>query len=69
MNKKVWEWTATILSIAGAILNAFLIKQGFYIWGLANFIWIYVGIKSKMYGMALTFFVFLIVNIIGLIYW
>jgi len=69
MDKRVYEWTATSLSILGAILNAFLIKQGFYIWAVANSIWIYVGIRNKMYGMALTFFVFLIINIIGIIYW
>lgn len=69
INKKVTEWTATILSITGAILNAFLIKEGFYIWGLANFIWIIFGLKNKHYGMALTFAVFLIINIIGIIYW
>ena len=69
MDKRIYEWVATILSIEGAILNAFLIKEGFYIWGFANFIWIFVGIKNKMYGMVLTFSVFLIVNLIGIIYW
>ncbi len=69
MDKGVYEWTATILSIFGAILNAFLIKEGFYIWGVANFIWIVFGIKNKHYGMALTFFVFLVINIIGLLLW
>lgn len=69
MNKKIYEWAATILSIFGAILNAFLIKEGFYIWGVANFIWIVFGIKNKHYGIALTFTVFLIINIVGIIYW
>jgi len=34
MNKKIYEWVATSLSILGAILNAFLIKEGFIFWGL-----------------------------------
>lgn len=69
MDKKVYEWIATVLSIFGAILNAFLIREGFYVWGIANIIWIFVGLKNKMYGITLTFTVFLIINIIGLIYW
>ena len=69
LDKKKLEWIATLLSVTGAVLNAFLIKEGFYIWGVANFIWISVGLKHKMYGMALTFSVFLIINIIGIIYW
>ena len=69
MKKQYYEWTATILSIIGALMNAFLIKEGFYIWGLANFIWVYFALKNKHYGLALTFFVFFIINIIGIVYW
>lgn len=67
--EKIMEWIATFLSILGAILNAFLIKEGFYIWGVSNLIWVFVGLKQKMYGMALTFTVYFFINIIGLIYW
>ncbi|MFA5176348.1 MAG: nicotinamide mononucleotide transporter [Candidatus Nanoarchaeia archaeon] len=67
--EKIMEWIATVLSIFGAILNAFLIKEGFYIWGVSNLIWVFVGLKQKMYGMALTFTVYFFINIIGLIYW
>ena len=69
MKKQYYEWTATILSIIGALMNAFLIKEGFYIWGVANFIWVYFAMKNKHYGLALTIFVFFIINIIGIIYW
>ena len=69
INRKHLEWAATILSIFGAMMNAFLIKEGFYVWGVANFLWIGVGIKHKMWGMVLTFTVFLIINIIGIVYW
>ena len=69
MDKRIYEWAATCLSIFGAILNAFLIKEGFYIWGIANSIWVVVGIKSRMWGMALTFTVFLVINLIGIFYW
>lgn len=69
MNKKFYEWTATFFSIIGAILNALLIKEGFYIWGVANSIWVVVGVKNKMWGMALTFSVYLTINVVGIIYW
>ncbi len=67
--EKSYEWIATFLSITGAILNAFLIKEGFYLWGISNIFWVILGFKKKMYGMVLTFSVYLIINIIGLIYW
>jgi hypothetical protein len=60
---KIIEWSATILAIIGAILNAFLMKKGFYIWGAANTIWLIFAIKSKHWGMALTFFVFLVITL------
>lgn len=69
MKKQYYEWTATVLSIIGALMNAFLLKEGFYIWGVANLIWIYFGLKNKHYGLALTFSVFFIINIVGVIYW
>jgi nicotinamide riboside transporter PnuC len=69
LNKKYLEWAATILSIIGAILNAFLLKEGFYLWIVSDSMWIGIGIKNKMYGLALTFFVFLLISIIGIIYW
>ncbi|MDD5651000.1 MAG: nicotinamide mononucleotide transporter [Candidatus Nanoarchaeia archaeon] len=67
--EKIYEWIATFLSIIGAILNAFLIKEGFYIWGLSNILWVIVGIKNKMWGMVLTFSIYFIINVIGIIYW
>jgi hypothetical protein len=68
-NKILIEWAATILTIAGAILNVFLVKEGFYIWGISNILWVFFGIKYKHLGLALTFFVLLIINIVGIIYW
>jgi len=68
-NKKIFEWSATILSIAGAILNAFLLKEGFYLWIVANSLWIVVGVKQKMWGLVLTYITFLAISFVGIIYW
>lgn len=66
--EKLIEWIATFIAITGALLNAFLLKQGFYLWIVSNSLWIFLGFKRKMYGLALTFLVFLIISIIGIIY-
>ena len=68
-DKKLLEWSATILSILGAILNAFLIKESFYIWGVANFLRIAFAFKNKHWGMTITFVSYLLINVIGIIYW
>ena len=69
MNQKVIEWCATVLSILGAILNAFLIKEGFYLWIASNSLWIIFAVKNKYWGMVLTFSTFLIISVIGIVYW
>ena len=66
---KLFEWTATGLSIMGALFNAFQQIEGFYIWCTGNIIWIVLGIKRKMWGLMVTFIIFTIINILGIIYW
>jgi len=66
---KILEWSATSFSIIGAILNAFLIEAGFYLWIIANIIWLVFAFNYKHWGMALTYIVFIIICIIGIIYW
>ena len=63
------EWVATALAIIGAIMNAFLIKEGFYLWIVSNGIFMVFSLKNKHYGMSLMFFVYLIITIIGIFYW
>lgn len=65
----ILEWIATGLGILGAIINARKKIQGFYIWVIANLFWIYIGIKIKLYGLALLFFVYLLIVIYGIITW
>ncbi len=63
------EWAATILSIIGAIFNAFLYKEGFYFWIVANTLWVYFGLKYKHYGMVVLFSVYFLISVVGIIYW
>ncbi len=65
----ILEWVATGLGILGAILNASKRIEGFYIWIIANILWIYIGIITKLYGMAFLFFVYLLIAIYGIITW
>jgi len=66
---KVIEWIATCLSITGASLNAFHLKEGFYVWILANILWIVFGIKTKHYGVVVMFIVYSIISAIGILVW
>lgn len=63
------EWGATFLSVFGAILNANQFIQGFYVWSVANILWIIFGIKYKHYGLVLMNVVFLGINITGIAIW
>ena len=65
----VVEWLATILSILGAIFVAFKYKEGFYIWIVANFLWISFAWKHKHYGLLLLSVSYLIINLIGIVRW
>ena len=66
---KLLEWIATCLSITGASLNAFHLKEGFYVWIIANILWVTVGVKTKHYGLAVTFMVYSIISAIGILIW
>ncbi len=65
------EWGATVLSIAGAILNAKLIIDGFYasfyIWSAANILWLSFAFKHKHWGFFLTSLIYLIINAFAII--
>ena len=70
MNRfKSLEWIATGLSIVGALLNAYQNIEGFYVWCIANVIWVLLGFKKKMWGLVVTFIIFSIINILGILHW
>lgn len=69
------EWTATVLSVIGALLNAGLVQIGslsgfgtsFYVWAVSNFLWISFALKHKHWGVFVTFAIFLLINIISIV--
>lgn len=63
------EWTATALAIIGAIFNSFALKHGFYLWVVTNATFMALSIKNKHYGMSLMFLTYLILAVIGILYW
>ncbi len=63
------EWSATLLSLIGAVVNANKGISGFYIWSVANLLWISFAIKHKHWGLLVMNIVFLCINIFGIINW
>lgn len=65
----VIEWVAAFLSIFGAILNAQLKIEGFYIFILGNFMWVAFSIKHRHWGLLATNIVFFALNLYGVYVW
>lgn len=63
------EWGATALSVGGAILNSNQYISGFYVWTVANLLWISFGLKHKHYGLVVMNIVFLCINAWGILTW
>lgn len=66
---KIVGWFATILSILGIILNAYLIIWCWLIWIMSNIFWIYWALKKKEWAQIILWIVFLCSNIFGLWQW
>jgi len=69
MNINIIEYIATTLSIIGSIYVARMDIKGFYLWLLANILWIVFGVVNLLYGVITTFVCFEITTIYGLINW
>jgi nicotinamide riboside transporter PnuC len=69
LKEHIIEWSATLLSIFGAILNVFKQIEGFYVWTVASLLWIWFAWKHKHYGLLLLSFVYLVIDIAGIISW
>ena len=63
------EWSATALSVFGAVLNAKKLISGFYVWSLANVLWLYFGWKFKHWGLVVMNLIFLSINIYAIFNW
>lgn len=58
-----------IITIFGAILNCRMCKWGFPIWGVCNFIWIWVDLSRGIWPQSVVYAVFLGLNVYGWINW
>ena len=63
------EWIGTAFALTGSLLNAFVLKESYYLWFFSNLILLFVSYRSKHYGLSLVFFVQFIFTLIGLYYW
>ena len=71
----VIEWIATVLSALGAILNANIFgitsfntyTTSFYIWFIANMLWISFALKHKHWGVFTTFSIYELINFLAIL--
>lgn len=65
------EILATLLGMAGAFLNAFMIREGFILLIFSDLLWIYFALSGKIkhWWMAANFLVFTVISFIGLFIW
>ena len=69
MKLKTIAWVATILSLAGTILNAYVIIWCWSIWMVANALWAYWSIKKKEWSQTILWTIFFFTNIYGWYQW
>ena len=63
------EWIATILSVTGALFVSLQHFQGYYIWVVANILWITFAYKHRHYGLLTLSICYLIINTVGIVRW
>jgi len=64
-----FEWTATLLSITGALLVSFKIKWAFPVFLLSNVFWIIFALQLHAYGLFFAQIVFVFISINGIRVW
>lgn len=62
-------WIVTIISLIGSVLNAKKSKWCFYVWILANVLWLIYDIHIGLYSRAALDTIQTIICISGIIYW
>ncbi len=62
-------WIATIVALAGTVLNVLKRRMCFALWSLTNVAWLGVDIYNRMYSRAILDFVQLALAIWGLFAW
>ena len=64
-----WSWAASLMSIAGALLNIMKNKWGFVVWTAANMIFFVTSGMRGDHGQMLLWVAFTVMNIIGFLHW
>ena len=64
-----YTWIISGIAITGGLLNAYGERSGFYVWMLANFLWIVHCIIIKFWGQIPMWVVYNVICIIGLYQW
>lgn len=62
-------WIVTMISLIGSVLNARKSKWCFYIWILANTLWLIYDVYIGLYSRAALDIMQTIICISGIIYW
>ena len=70
-NKKleIIEYVGMALALTGSLLNAFVLKESYYLWFFSNLGLLFVSYKSKHYELSMVFLVQFIFTVIGIFYW
>ena len=63
------EIVATVLSLSGALLNALAHVEGFYVWLVANALWIVFSVRLKRWGLLTLFVAYEVLAVVGIISW
>ena len=68
-NLEIIEYIGMALALTGSLLNAFVLKESYYLWFFSNLVLLFVSYKGKHYGLSIVFLVQFIFTIIGIFYW
>ena len=67
---KRFRIVATVMAILGTILLAIKMPiEAQMVWFFGNLMWIYIGLRTKQYDLAILFTVYFLVTCIGLYNW
>ena len=66
---RVIEFTATVLSLSGAVLNALGYVEGFWVWLVANGLWIVFSVRLRRWGLVSLFAAYEVLAVVGIVAW
>lgn len=69
VSTKAIEITATVLSLSGAALNALAHVEGFYVWLVANALWVWFAYRLRRRWMMAMFAVYWVLAVVGIFAW